>query len=81
MIYRPGQIGAFEFAVLAARRADQLIRGCRPRVERGHKFVVTAQLEVMAGKVVRVVEGTAQGSPAAIELTQVPDSLARRNAS
>ena len=70
MIYRPSQIGAFEFAVLAARRAEQLIRGCVPRVEGGHKFVVTAQLEVISGRVARAVEGTAQDSPDTVERTQ-----------
>lgn len=60
MIYRPIQIGAFEFAVVAALRAEQLRRGCVPRVEGDHKFVVTAQLEVVAGKVVRAVEGAVE---------------------
>ncbi len=75
MIYRPTQIGAFEFVVLAARRAEQLRRGCVPRVEGGHRFVVTAQLEVIAGRVVRAVEGTAQDLPDAVELTQAPAAL------
>lgn len=57
---RSNQIGAFEFAVLASRRAEQLSRGCVPRVEGGHKVAVTAQLEVMAGKVVRAVENATQ---------------------
>jgi len=75
VIYRPGQIGAFEFAVLAARRAKQLIRGCVPKVEGGHKFVVTAQLEVIAAKVVRAVEGTVQDQPDAVGSTQAPAVL------
>jgi len=75
VIYRPNQIGAFEFAVLAARRAEQLRRGCVPRVEGGHKFVVMAQLEVIAGRVVRAVEVTAQDLPDAAELTQAPAAL------
>jgi hypothetical protein len=34
-----------------------------PKVEGDHKFVATARLEVMAGKVVRAVEGAAQHLP------------------
>ena len=75
MIYRPHQIGAFEFAVLAARRAEQLSRGCTPRVEGGHNSAVTAQLEVIAGKVVRAVEGATQERPGAVEPTQTPTAL------
>jgi len=75
MIYRPSHIGAFEFAVLAAHRAEQLRRGCIPRVEGGHKFVVTAQLEVVAGKVARAVEGTGQSLPDALGPSQAPVGL------
>lgn len=46
-----------------------------PRAEGGHKLRVTAQLEVIAGRVVRAVEGTAQTSPDAVELTQAPAAL------
>jgi len=60
VIYRPDRIGTFEFAVVAALRAEQLRRGCVPRVEAHHKFVVTAQLEVIAGKIARVAEGPLQ---------------------
>lgn len=48
---RPSEIGAFRFVVLASLRAAQLIRGCLPRVEGGHKKTITAQLEVSLGKV------------------------------
>ena len=75
MIHRPPEISAFEFAVLAALRAAQLIRGCAPRVEGDHKFVVTAQLEVAAGRVVRVVEGTVQDLSGAIGATAAPGVL------
>lgn len=56
--YRPNQIGAFEFAVLASRRAEQLSHGCVPRVEGGHTVAVTALLEVMSGKVARADENS-----------------------
>ena len=54
MIHRPSGLGAFQFAVLAARRAAQLIRGCQPRVDGTHKAIVTAQIEVAEGKVTQV---------------------------
>jgi DNA-directed RNA polymerase subunit K/omega len=63
VIHRPSQIGAFEFAVVAALRAKQLSRGCVPRIEAHHKVAVTAQLEVIAGKIARVAEGDPENSP------------------
>ena len=53
MIKRPSDIGAFEFSVLSALRAEQLARGCVPRVERSAKLAVTAQREVADRKIVR----------------------------
>ncbi len=54
MIQRPEGMGKFEFVVLAKLRAAQLMRGCIPRVEGGHKPTVTAQYEVAEGKVTRL---------------------------
>jgi len=52
MIHRPPGMGAFQFVVLATLRAAQLMKGCRPRVERGvHKSTIIAQVEVAEGKV------------------------------
>ena len=52
MIHRPQGMGAFQFVVLATLRAAQLMKGCRPRVERGvHKSTIIAQVEVAEGKV------------------------------
>jgi hypothetical protein len=48
---RPPGIGAFEFVILSSLRAAQLMRGCIPRVDGGHKMTVTAQLEVSRGMV------------------------------
>jgi hypothetical protein len=56
MIQRPTGVTAFEFVVLAALRSAQLMRGCTPRVDGAHKTTVTAQLEIAAGRVVRLVE-------------------------
>lgn len=54
-------MGAYQFVVLAALRAAQLMKGCRPRVEGTHKAIVIAQLEVAQGKVAQMF-----GSPAAV---------------
>ena len=51
MIQRPAGFGTFEFAVMAALRASQLMRGCLPKVEGLHTVAVMAQLEVAQGKV------------------------------
>ena len=54
MVKRPGDMNAFEFAVLSALRAAQLHRGCTPRVEQCEKVAVTAQHEVAERKVLPV---------------------------
>ena len=51
MIQRPAGFGTFQFAVMAALRAAQLMRGCLPKVDGLHTVAVTAQLEVAQGKV------------------------------
>ena len=56
MTHRPSDISAFEFVVLAALRATQLMRGCIPRVEGAHKVITIAQLEIASGKVVRTLD-------------------------
>ena len=56
MIHRPAGVNAFEFSVMSALRAGQLMRGCIPRVEGTHKNTVMAQLEVAAGKVIRAAD-------------------------
>ena len=55
MVKRPVEINAFEFAVLSSLRAAQLMRGCTPRVAGTQKMIMTAQLEVAAGKVTRLI--------------------------
>ena len=54
MVKRPEEINKFEFAVISSLRAVQLMRGCVPRVPIAQKMIMTAQLEVAAGKVVRL---------------------------
>ena len=53
MVHRPSDGNAFEFVILSALRAAQLMRGCTPRVIAAEKKVVTAQREVAEGKVLR----------------------------
>lgn len=62
VIQRPDDLSAFEFVVLSGLRAAQLMKGCTARVDGTHKVIVTAQIEVAAGKVVRAPNV----SPAAI---------------
>ncbi len=53
MVNRPAGMNAFEFSVMSALRAAQLIRGCAPRVEHVGKLTVTAQHEIAQHKVRR----------------------------
>jgi hypothetical protein len=55
VIQRPDGMGGFEFVVLATLRSTQLIRGCLPRIDGGHKSTITAQMEVATGKVTRLL--------------------------
>ena len=54
MVNRPQEANPFEFIAIAALRTGQLRRGCVPRVTPGHKLTTTAQLEVVAGKILRL---------------------------
>jgi DNA-directed RNA polymerase subunit K/omega len=56
VVTRPADTNAFEFVVVSALRAAQLMKGCTPRVPAGYKHIVTAQLEVAAGKVAKIIE-------------------------
>ncbi len=56
MVQRPTAFNAFEFVVLSGLRAAQLMRGCTPRLPSTHKVIMTAQMEVAEGKVVRTTE-------------------------
>ena len=56
MVHRPPEFGAFEFAVLSGLRAAPADAGCTARVDGTHKNIVTAQLEVAAGKVARATD-------------------------
>jgi DNA-directed RNA polymerase subunit K/omega len=54
VVTRPIEISAYEFAVVSALRAKQLIGGCVPRVTGDHKHSTKAQMEVADGLVSRV---------------------------
>jgi DNA-directed RNA polymerase subunit K/omega len=53
-------MGAFEFVAVAALRAAQLTRGCRPRIDGDHTLAVFAQREVAEGKVTPAANATAE---------------------
>ena len=61
MIHRLPDANAFEFVIVSALRAAQLMQGCTPRVPTHPKAVVTAQREVAEGKVVRIPRATTTG--------------------
>jgi DNA-directed RNA polymerase subunit K/omega len=53
MVTRPYAMNAFEFVVLSGLRAQQLMKGCIPRLDGVHKAITMAQMEVSAGKIAR----------------------------
>jgi DNA-directed RNA polymerase subunit K/omega len=64
MVKRPDGMNAFEFVVLSGLRAEQLQRGCTPRVPPAAKIAVTAQLELAEQKIVRCADAPRVGIPA-----------------
>lgn len=62
MINRSPLANSFEFVIIAALRTQQLQRGCIQRVLGTHKFTTLAQMEIVAGKVVRLAP-VALGQP------------------
>lgn len=59
MVNRPADTNRFEFVVLSALRAQQLLAGCTPRVEGEHSAATMAQMETAAGHVTRASDATA----------------------
>jgi len=66
MTIRPPHVNAFEFAVLSALRAKQLLAGCTPRLPGDHGAATMAQMEVADGCVVRVTGDPAVPGDAAV---------------
>jgi DNA-directed RNA polymerase subunit K/omega len=54
MVNRPVHLNAYEFSVVCALRAQQLLAGCTPRLPGEHSASTMAQMEVAAGFVGRV---------------------------
>ena len=52
--FRPAHVNPFEFVVVAALRAQQLLAGSTPRLPGEHAAATLAQMEVAAGCVVRI---------------------------
>ena len=59
MVNRPVHMNAFEFVVVSALRAQQLVAGCVSRKEGRQKAPTMAQMEVASGCVSRSVDGGA----------------------
>jgi DNA-directed RNA polymerase subunit K/omega len=53
MVIRPAGVNAYEFVVVSALRAQQLLSGSTPRLEGPHNAATMAQMEVAAGHVCR----------------------------
>lgn len=51
MVIRPPHLTAYEFVVVSALRAQQLIAGCAPRLPGEHGATTMAQMEVAHGHV------------------------------
>lgn len=54
MVNRPVHLQAYEFVVVSALRAQQLMGGSIPRLAGNHKAITMAQMEVADGQVARV---------------------------
>ena len=60
----PTGMNAYEFVVMSALRAQQLMQGCVALVEGDHKPTVLAQMEISMGRIGRATE--TDPSPAAL---------------
>lgn len=59
MVNRPVHMNAFEFVVVSALRAQQLLAGCVSRKEGPQKAATMAQIEVASGCVSRSADDAA----------------------
>ena len=62
MRLRPTNLNVYEFVVVSALRAQQLLAGCTPRLPGTHSATTMAQMEVADGCVARV-QGEAPAGP------------------
>ena len=58
MTVRPPHLNAYEFVVVSALRAQQLLAGCRPRLPGIYRATTMAQMEVADGCVARAERDT-----------------------
>lgn len=63
MTIRPPHLNAFEFVVVSALRAQQLMAGCTPRLPGIHSAATMAQMEVAGGCIARADVEAPAGSP------------------
>ena len=61
MSVRPAHMNAYEFAVVSALRAQQLMAGCTPRLSGTHRATTMAQMEVAGGCIARAVADAPTG--------------------
>ena len=62
-VRRPPHMNPYEFAVLAALRAKQLLAGCTPRLPGTHSTATMAQMEVADGRVASIDDETPADPP------------------
>jgi DNA-directed RNA polymerase subunit K/omega len=73
MVTRPVHMNRYEFVILAARRAHQLLAGCTPRLEGDHNASTMAQMEVAEGRVFRAIPGASK--PLSLEPVDAAERL------
>ncbi|MGE3404440.1 MAG: hypothetical protein AB7K63_17750 [Vicinamibacterales bacterium] len=62
MVVRPAHLSLYEYAVVSALRAKQLLAGCTPRLPGDHNAMTMAQMEAAAGIIARTGNPTATPS-------------------
>jgi DNA-directed RNA polymerase subunit K/omega len=70
MVMRPDHLSAYEFVVICALRAKQLLTGCTPRLAGDHNAPTMAQMEVAAGCILRADAAIAESLPTASSTLQ-----------
>lgn len=64
MVNRPVHMNPYEFVVVSALRAQQLLAGCTPRLVGDHTPATMAQMEVAGGCVSRAADEASADGPA-----------------
>jgi DNA-directed RNA polymerase subunit K/omega len=58
MVIRPKQMNSYEFVVVSALRAQQLLAGSVPRMAGAHSVATMAQMEVAGGHIAATIAGS-----------------------